>query len=315
MFHGDISPHIAQGLKELRKRIDSAKIPPSILDESINIATWNIALFGAAERREEAIYFIAEVLNQFDLIAIVELRYDLTDLGRVLRILGPYWRAVYSDVTADHGGNWERIAFIYDKRAVTFTGLAAEADAPRKKDPDTGEYVAEFSWWRSPYMASFSSGNFDFEIIAAHIRWGDKEEERIGPLRLLAEWIHKRTSRRDVAEKDVILVGDFNIPSTSDGDLLFRAITSKGLRIPPGLAQRDLGSNLSRNKRYDQILHYPRRTKSFTGNGGVLDIYAGNPKPLFGDKDEFETQLSDHLPLWAQLDVWAEDERLDRILQ
>ena len=32
------------------------------------------------------------------------------------------------------------------------------------------------------------------------------------------------------------------------------------------------GSNLEQNKRYDQILHYPVVTKSFTGRGGVVDF-------------------------------------------
>ena len=42
MFHGKISREIAEGLVELQKRIAQAKIPSSKLDESINVATWNI---------------------------------------------------------------------------------------------------------------------------------------------------------------------------------------------------------------------------------------------------------------------------------
>ena len=34
-----------------------------------------------------------------------ELRDDLRDLRRVLDVLGPYWRAVYSDAVMDDGGN------------------------------------------------------------------------------------------------------------------------------------------------------------------------------------------------------------------
>lgn len=48
-------------------------------------------------------------------------------------ILGPYWRAVYSDLIPDAGGNRERIGFLYDKRAVAFTGLAATANPPRDR--------------------------------------------------------------------------------------------------------------------------------------------------------------------------------------
>ena len=39
MFHGNVSLEIATGLKELKKRIEAAKIPPSKLDETLNLAT------------------------------------------------------------------------------------------------------------------------------------------------------------------------------------------------------------------------------------------------------------------------------------
>ncbi len=192
MFHGNLNVDTAKGLKELRKRIDKASIPSSKLDKTINIGTWNIREFGRKRRRKASIHFIAEILNQFDLIAITELRRNLSELRKVMDMLGPYWKVVYSDYTPDYGGNWERVAYLYDKRAVFFTGLAAEADAPRKKKKSTGEYVAKFAWWRSPFIASFRAGNFDFVLITAHIRWGKKGSDRIGPLKLLAEWIHKR---------------------------------------------------------------------------------------------------------------------------
>ena len=101
MFHGKVSKDIAQGLVELQKRISQAGIPSSKLDESINVATWNIRDFGKKKRSEAAVHYIAEILGQFDLIGIVELRDDLGDLKRVLDILGPYWRAVYSDMIKD----------------------------------------------------------------------------------------------------------------------------------------------------------------------------------------------------------------------
>src|SRR5437667_5838394 len=123
MHHGQVSQHVAKGLLALQKRIEAGKIPSSKLDETLNIATWNIREFGKKPRSEAAIHYIAEVLGQFDLIGLVELRDDLKDLGRVLKILGPYWRAVYSDTIPDPGGNRERVAYLYDKRAVVFNGL------------------------------------------------------------------------------------------------------------------------------------------------------------------------------------------------
>jgi hypothetical protein len=197
MFHGDLPLDIASGLKVPRDRIAAAKVPSSKLDETLNIATWNVRGFGKVRRSEAAIHYIAEIIGQFDLVSLVELRDDLSDLGRVLKILGPYWRVVYSDMIPDPGGNRERLAFVYDHRAVTFTGLAASVNPPRKKSGS--EYVPEFTWWRMPYMASLSSGNFDFVVIVAHIRWGDKEADRLPEIRSLAEWVDLKR-RQDTAE-------------------------------------------------------------------------------------------------------------------
>src|SRR5437773_521950 len=186
MNHGNISPEIAKGLKVLQSRIAKAAIPSSKLDETLNIATWNIREFGKKRRSDAAIHYIAEILGQFDLVSLVELRNDLTDLGRVLPILGPSWDVVYSDWQADPGGNNERIAFLFDARAVTFNGLAAEVDAPRVKVGT--EFLATQSFWRAPYMCAFRSGNFDFIMIATHARWGDSILGRRAELQMLADW-------------------------------------------------------------------------------------------------------------------------------
>jgi hypothetical protein len=113
MHHGPVTPEIAAGLLALKNRIEAAKIPSSKLDETINLAVWNIREFGKVRRIEPAIHYIAEILGQFDLIAIVELRDNLQDLSRVLCYLGPSWRVVYSDWIDDSGGNKERVAFLF----------------------------------------------------------------------------------------------------------------------------------------------------------------------------------------------------------
>ena len=72
MFHGRLNEATATGLKKLRARIDEAAIPSSRLAETIILATWNIREFGRRRRSARAIHYIAEILGQFDLIAITE---------------------------------------------------------------------------------------------------------------------------------------------------------------------------------------------------------------------------------------------------
>jgi endonuclease/exonuclease/phosphatase family metal-dependent hydrolase len=313
MFHGNVSLEIAEGLKLLRKRIEAAKIPPSKLDETLNVATWNIREFGKKKRSQAAIHYIAEILGQFDLVGVVEVRDNLSDLQRLMPILGPYWSAVYSDAIPDAGGNRERICYLFDERAVCFNGMAAEASPPRVKKGK--EYISEQSWWRSPYVASFKAGNFDFLAFTTHVRWGDSDAARTAEIQGLANWLGAKIAEPHGEDKDIIVMGDFNIPNRT-GEM-FKAITSTGLKIPAALAKDEFGSNLARDKRYDQILHFAQYPENFSGAGGVLDFYASDHKPLFPDltKEEFTFQMSDHLPLWIQIKTDIDGFKLDQIIQ
>lgn len=312
-----VSPALAKGLLALRERIAAARIPPTRLDQSFTLATWNIREFGRKTRSQAAIHYIAEVLGQFDLVSVVELREDLRDLKRVLQILGPYWRAIYSDALLDAGGNRERLAYVFDSRALQFDGLASAAFAPRRRQGN--EWVSELSWWRPPYIASFSAGNFDFVVITAHVRWGDSEAGRLPELRGLAQWVGERNSlvqkgRPGWSEPDIFVLGDFNIPSRKSP--LYAAITETGLRLPAALLKDEFGSNLERNKRYDQILHLPGYPENFAGRGGVLDFYDGDHRDLFPrlDKAAFTFQMSDHLPLWIEVNTDVQQRRLESVL-
>ncbi len=323
MHHGKVSPQLAKGLLALKKRIDAAKIPSSKLDETINVAIWNIREFGKSPRTDAAIHYIAEILGQFDLIGLVELRDALADLGRVLPILGPSWHVVYSDWINDDGGNGERTAFLYDRRAVTFNGLAAEVDAPRHKTAT--EYLAKQSFWRAPYLCSFRAGNFDFLALATHTRWGDSLKGRQAELQMLADWIDVRVKSKTVEDRDLIVMGDFNIPKINDK--LFNALTSRGLQIPESLAnlksgdQALAGSNLGKDARYDQILHLPTMKQRFSKSGGTLDFFINDDhiKELFPvenyTRDQFSFQLSDHFPVWVQIKTDIEGQRLNQIIQ
>lgn len=311
MFHGKVSPEIAAGLKVLRKRIADAAIPSSRLDESLNIATWNIREFGRKRRSQPAIHYIAEILGQFDVVSLVELRDDLTDLGRVMEILGPYWRVVYSDALRDAGGNRERIAFLYDRRAAVFTGFAAAVNPPRARN-GSGDYLPAFTWWRQPYMASFCAGNFDFVLLAAHIQWGTSEG-RTRELASLAEWIDLKRSEGTREDKDLIVMGDYNLETPAH----VKALTSRGLALPSAFKGKAIGTNLARDKSYDQILHYPVYPETFSNRAGVLDFHTGGIGTLFPgmEKDAFTYQLSDHLPLWMQLRTDIDGFELDQILR
>ena len=148
MNHGQLSPEIANGLLILQDRIKAGDVPPSKLDETLILATWNVREFGKSDRLKASLHYLAEVIVTFDLVCLVEVRDNVNDLAEVIRYLGPYWRVVFSDFITDHGGNRERVAFVYDERAVVFTGLAGNVQGERTKK--STEYVDTISWWRPP---------------------------------------------------------------------------------------------------------------------------------------------------------------------
>ena len=323
MHHGKVTPDIAAGLLALKRRIKAAEIPASQLDQTVNIAVWNIREFGKVRRTDAAVHYIAEILGQFDLIAIVELRSNLEDLGRVMRYLGDSWRAVFSDWTDDRGGNDERTAFLFDRRSISHNGLAAEIEPPRVKKGQ--EWVTEQSFWRAPYLCSFRAGNFDFLALAMHARWGDSLQARRGELQCLSNWIQQRFQAKYVEDHDLIVFGDFNTPSLDDE--IFAALVSCGLKIPEPLVSLKAGkraiggSTLGQNARYDQILHLPTVPANFTNAGGALDFHVSDSKieELFPGKgytrEKFTFQMSDHFPVWIQVKTNIETFRLNQIIQ
>lgn len=97
--------------------------------ESVRIATWNLRDFGGTKfggRDFEPLYYVAEVIDRFDIVALQEIRGDLSEFKQLLRILGPDWEYVATDVTDGSAGNGERMIFLYNRRYVQFRNVAGE---------------------------------------------------------------------------------------------------------------------------------------------------------------------------------------------
>lgn len=295
----EITREHATGLALLRARIRAAHIAPP-RPHNLRVATWNIRRFGEGRRWDESIEMIAAIVRQFDLVSIVELCDDTSDLQRLLAALGGHYSAIFSDYLRDAAGNRERIGFVYDSRRVRFTGLASNAEGPRKLS--RGRYVEAVPWWRPPFLASFESESFRFVLLAAHLRWGAAAGARQSELDALAAWIVGRAKEKYFGDQDVLVVGDFNVSGVRDQ--VTEAMSTRGLAGVPGM-NAQVTTDLARNKRYDEIMCLPLVVSRFTGRAGAVDFFAGNYRPLFPGrrltKMEFTYQLSDHLPLWAEL--------------
>lgn len=61
----------------------------SLPSPPLPILTTGLIPFGAIERTEAAIHYIAKIIRQFDLVGIVELRHNIKGLPMVLEVLIP----------------------------------------------------------------------------------------------------------------------------------------------------------------------------------------------------------------------------------
>ena len=306
-------------LGALRKvREGLAQEIPAKSARSLLLASWNVREFGGKKyggRIPDAMYCIAECLSRFDLIAVQEVRSDLAALQRVLRYLGPQWDLVYSDVSYADAGNNERLAFIYDKRRVSFSGLAGELVLPMKGATDLMKQIA-----RSPFICGFQAGWAKFNLCTVHIYYGKSvalDPRRVDEIEALAELLAgKAKDYIDVDRKvvyspeNLLLLGDFNIFARTDAT--FKALTDNGFVIPDKLQQLP-GSNVEQNKFYDQIAFFKDVAGIKCLNAGVFDFY----KYVFNDpavyqgviqtgakfKDWRTYQMSDHLIMWCEFDV------------
>jgi len=311
------------GLKALRPAL-AAQIPAKATTDTLLLATWNIREFDSGRyglRSDESYFYIAEILSRFDLIAVQELRQGLYPLQRLQRILGSWWDFIVTDVTLGTSGNSERMAYIFDRRKVSFTGLAAELVLPKK----TGATEEPLQFARSPYVAGFKAGWAYLTLLTAHIYYGKSvavEPRRLQEITDFAQTVAKHADKYSSAPQyepgkpgdpgNLIMLGDFNIFSRQDATM--QAITSAGFVVPAELQQVP-GSNVDKNKHYDQIAYYQRLSgMRTTGRAGVFDFFehvyqdASAYEPVRNGRGrsfkEWRTyQMSDHLPMWIEFSV------------
>jgi len=333
-------------LLALRSRLDDPVygVPPRSQETTLLLATWNLRDFDKpayGRRSEEAIHYIAEVVARFDMIALQEIYRDLEALERLMRLLGGHWSYLVTDTGEGQAANNERLAFLYDTRKVNFAGLAGEIVLPPIKID--GELRQPRQLVRTPYIAGFRSAWTDFVLCTVHILYGSSNPNhpaRVEEIRQLARFLKDRSTDPAAWSRNLIVLGDFNI--FSNRDITMQALLDEGFLIPAEL-QSIPGSNVPRNKHYDQIAFRVRPDRlNTTGKAGVFDIfdvvYRDEDEPLYIDEmgaryhttsegkprqnpsQYYRTywrthQISDHLPMWVELRINYTEPYLNRLLE
>lgn len=308
MRYEDYPERTVEDLVRLRRRIDASQIPPRRTDENLIIGTWNIQALGglhrgwdettgSPKRNHRGLAIIADVIKRFDVVAIQEVTRETTALRTLMdEFLGDSWGVLMSDVSAGEKGNDERLAYLYDRRRVSPSGLAGEIVLPPTDDGDPQE---QFD--RTPYIAGFRCGEERFSLLTAHIRYGDVPADRIPELKRIAHYtateIRDHARGEGTEETNLIVLGDFNIDRRQNNPL-FDAFVEHGLWVPEALRNVDTTYG-QEAKHYDQIAWFRDDLSLMTdGNAGVVDFVDAVFKELSTRSMTF--RVSDHFPLWVE---------------
>jgi endonuclease/exonuclease/phosphatase family metal-dependent hydrolase len=319
-------------LLKLRSQLDR-DIPQKTVTGTLLLATWNIREFGD-NRRKESLFYLAEIISRFDLVAVQEVSANMNGLDKLMKLLGPNWDRIATDSTDGSAGGGERIVFLYDRSKISFKKIAGEITLPREKLID-----GQLQFSRTPYTASFQAGWFKFMLTAVHIYYGSNavadKKKREKEIDTITSILSKRAKKEDTS---YILLGDFNIPEVEDDTM--KALEKYGFTVPSAIKKHP--TDLGQTSHYDQIAfnlklgdkmtvfsEKEQKAGAFNFAESVyreadLETY----REYFPDKIKGKTgqeirkyylstwrtfQMSDHLPLWVELKIDFSNQYLEKI--
>ena len=257
---------------------------------TIDFAAWNVRLFSDRSRDSTEIRRIAEVLIDYDIVGLVELR-DEKVLKRTvtqLESMGRRYEYLISPPVGRHMK--ERFAFLYDPRFVSAVTAGQVFDDDKNGRDD---------FIRDPYFATFRAGSFDFTAILVRAVWG-KVEERQREIQGLAD-VYRNVQHSDANENDVILLGDFN--RNPDDSRAFARLESIPSMI--NLFDLPLTSDIEDKSLYDNIFFQRGHTLEYTGECGIDKFDVTD----WANIDKAASQaVSDRRPVWARFSMHVDDD-------
>ena len=317
---------IAEGLLRLRAQIRDSALGQRKAGNLV-IGSWNIRAFDDGRpRRDESYHYIAEIIDHFDICAVQEIKDDLGPLKRLVALLGPNWDYFVTDVTSGSAGNSERQAFLFNTNKVQFRNLVGEVVLDDKNLLKGKQFA------RTPFFASFQADWFKFTLMSVHIIFaGTKPAEkkmRAAEVRALAKIAAKRAKKDDQV---YVMIGDMNVDATDDA--IMAGMTDNHM-IAPVFGP----TNLKGTKFFDQIAFTSRPKKTRLVQSGSIDWRGSVFRPE--DKDHYEPvataardgqpyknwntsyensfmsfEMSDHLPIWVEIETDYSDEYLERFVE
>jgi len=268
----------------------NAPAPPQNVSNgpTIRIASFNIQVFGNTKAsKPHVMQALADIVNQFDVVAIQEVRskdeYLIPNFVQLVNRSGRRFDHVIGPrlgVTTSK----EQYVYLYDTQKVEVDHQSVYTVS----DPDGLLH-------REPLVATFRARGVDpdqaftFTLVNMHTDPDIAAKE----MDVLAE-VYKVVRRSSRGEDDIILLGDFNVDDRNLGRL------GQLPEILPLIA--GVWTNTRQNRQYDNLIIHQPSTTEYTGRSGVFDFMRFKNLSL-----RQAVQVSDHFPVWAEFSIYERD--------
>lgn len=251
----------------------------------VNLVSWNIRDLGRTKNEAE-IQFMAELIRDYDIIAIQEIVAGYGGAQAVARMVDALqrmsgnWDYRISDPTDCSPHQRERYAFIWNRGKVELIGRPALARA----------YAHLIT--REPFIGRFRWKAIGKELVVINyhsIPYNKQPEKETKYLKYIVG---------EYEQQLVIIAGDFNQPQSHT---VFNPIKVRGFR--PVLIDQRTTINKKRYNADGSYLGHPIDNIFYDSSkidleaGGILDFV-----PCFNDLAAANA-ISDHLPVWGRF-VW-----------
>jgi len=256
---------------------------------TIKIATFNIQVFGTTKAgKKDVVEILKKIVRKFDIVAVQEFR-DST--GTVI----PFFLNEINSMNNSNGSN-SKYDVVFSERLGRTSSKEQYAfffNTDKIKFKKNSSYVfndTNDTFEREPFIAQFSSGNFDFALANIHTKPEDATRE-INKLADVADDFLVRFPN----EKDIIVLGDYNADCTyfRENNLAQKFLDGKYYWAVDNSADT---TTKSTNCTYDRIVFLKNDTLSdFAGNWSVVRFDVE-----YNLTQSFTEQVSDHYPVWGE---------------
>lgn len=247
----------------------------------VKISSWNLQHFGKTKSEAE-INFIADVLKDFDVVALQEIvagfggTQAVAKLADALNRKGAKWDYDISEPTKSTPYATERYAFLWKTSKVkNFQRGWLDQNFANRID-------------REPFMMNFIYKRKDFTLVNFHAIPKKKQPE--------TEIKYFKYFPELYPDKNLIFLGDFNIPQSHT---VFNPLKKSGYRSVLQNQKTSMkmkcvdGECLA--SEFDNIFYNFLKVKLL--DAGIIHFYKSYPDMVSARR------ISDHIPVWAELDL------------